>query len=166
MLSKKGAAVLCPYEAKVGRGASRGLGLRFGVERFGYYFAVGFSKEDFYFTFGFFKLFLTLGGKGYAFFKELHSVVERKLRTFEFADDFFEAREGALEIWLLWRIGFLGSRCVHVFFVGNSLRQGGEGKQDEVAAIRSFSVVRFRFSVGEEERPMTRKVERASARVH
>ena len=134
MLSEDDAAVMRPYREKDGCGASRGLGLRFGVERFGYYFAVGFSEEDLYFTFGFFELFLAFGGKGYAFFKEFHGVVERKLRAFEFADDFFEAREGALEIGLLWRIGFLGSRCVHVFFAGNSLRQGGEGKQGEVPA--------------------------------
>lgn len=135
MLPGKGAAVLRPYEGNGGRCASRGFGLRFGVERFGCYLAVGFSEQDFYFTFGFFELFLAFGGEGYAFFKEFHGVVERKLRTFEFANDFFEARERALEIGLLGRFGFLGSRCVHVFFAGNSLRQGGEGKQGEVLAI-------------------------------
>jgi len=128
MLPAEGSAVLRPYEEKGGRGASRGLGLRFGVERFGYYLAVGFSEEDFYFTFGFFKLFLTLGGKGYAFFKQFHGVVERKLRTLELADDFFEAREGALEIRLLGRIGFLGSGCVHVFFRREQFTAGRRGE--------------------------------------
>jgi hypothetical protein len=165
MLPGKGADVLRPYEGKGGRGASRGLGLRFGVERFGYYFAVGFSEEDFYFTFGFFKLFLTLGGKGYAFLKEFHRVVERKLRTLELADDFFEAREGALEIGLLGRIGFVGSRCVHVFFAGNSLRQGGEGKQ-EVGRSDIFPWSVLGFPSEKRKDQSVEKEERASTRVH
>src|SRR5579859_241101 len=72
MLPRKGAAVLRPYGENCGGGqkepaseggrykeqGSRGFGLRFGVEGFGYYFAVGFSEEDFHFAFGFFELFL------------------------------------------------------------------------------------------------------------
>ena len=146
MLLEKGAAVLRPYEEqrdrarqkapaseggryKEARWRSRGLRLRFGVERFGNNFAVGFSEQDFYFAFGFLELFLAFAGESHAFFEEFHGVVEGKLRAFEFADDFFEAREGALEIGFLGWIGFFGSRCVHVFFAGNSLRQGGERKQ-------------------------------------
>ncbi len=132
MLPANGAAVRRSYEENGGCGASRGFRLRFGVERFGNNFTVGFSKEDFYFAFGFLQLFLAFGGESHAFFEELHGVVQRKLRAFEFADDFFETREGALEIGLLGWIGFFGSRCVHVFFAGNSLRQGGERKQGEV----------------------------------
>ena len=136
MLPANGAAVRRSYEENGGCGASRGFRLRFGVERFANNFTVGFSKEDFYFAFGFLQLFLAFGGESHAFFEELHGVVQGKLRAFEFADDFFETREGALEIGLLGWIGFFGSRCVHVFFAGNSLRQGREGKQGEVGAVR------------------------------
>jgi len=108
---------------------SRGFRLAFGFKGFGDDSAVGFLEKDFDFAFCFFELLLAFGGKGDSFFKKFHGVVERKLRAFQFADDFFESREAAFEVGFLGRIGFFGYRCVHVFFAGNSLRQGGERKQ-------------------------------------
>ena len=108
---------------------SRGFGLAFRFERFRDDFSVSFSEKDFDFAFGFFELLLTFGGKGDTFFEKFHGVVERELRAFEFADDFFEAREAAFEVGLLGRIRFFGYRCVHEIFAGNSLRHGGERRQ-------------------------------------
>ena len=108
---------------------SRGFGLAFRFERFRDDFSVSFSEKDFDFAFGFFELFLAFGGERNAFFEELHGVIERELRAFEFAHDFFEAREAAFEVGLFGWVGFFGSCCVHVFFAGNSLRQGEERKQ-------------------------------------
>ena len=108
---------------------SRRFGLAFGFEGLGDDSAVSFLEKDFDFAFGFFELFLAFGGKGDALFEELHGIIERELRTLQFADYFFEPRQAALEVGLLGRIGFLGSRCVHLFFAANSLRQGEDGKQ-------------------------------------
>jgi len=105
---------------------SRRLTLGFRLERFGDDAAVGFLEQNFDLAFGFFELLLTFGRKRDTLFEKFHGVVERKLRAFQFADHLFEARQRALKIWLFGRFGFLGSRCVHVFFAGNSVRQPQE----------------------------------------
>jgi hypothetical protein len=84
--------------------------LAFGIERLGDKFAIGFFQEDFDAAFGFFELLLAFAGKRDTFFKELHGLVERKLRALESADHFFEARERAFKIRLLSRFGFFGGR--------------------------------------------------------
>jgi hypothetical protein len=66
------------------------FGLAFRVEGFGSEFAIGFLEENFDAAFGFFELFLAFAGKGDPFFEKLHGVVERELRAFKTADDFFE----------------------------------------------------------------------------
>jgi hypothetical protein len=73
------------------RPTSRRFGLAVGFEGLGDDPAVSFLEKDFDFAFGFFELLLAFGGKGYALFEELHGVVERELRTLQFADHFFEA---------------------------------------------------------------------------
>jgi hypothetical protein len=60
-------------------------------------------------------LLLAFAGKTYAFFEELHGVVERELGAFETADHFFEAGERALEVGFLGRLGFFDRRGVHLF---------------------------------------------------
>jgi hypothetical protein len=92
--------------------ASRGISsfvLGFGIEGFGGEFAVGLFEQDFHAAFGFFELFLAFAGEFNALFEKFHGVVEGKLRTFETADDFFEAGEGALEIGLFCWFRFF--RC-------------------------------------------------------
>ena len=96
-----------------GNGDRSRFGLAFGVEGFGGEFAVGFFEEDFYAAFRFFELLLAFAGEDDAFFEELHGFVERKLGTFEAADDFFEAREGALKVGPLGRLGFFGGGLNH-----------------------------------------------------
>jgi hypothetical protein len=86
------------------------LALPLRVKRLGGELAIGFLEEDFYAAFRFFQLFLTFTRQRYAFFKQLHGVVQRKLRAFQAADDFFQARKGTLEIWLLRWLRFFGSR--------------------------------------------------------
>jgi len=114
MLARKRAAAPRCYDGKDWRGTSRGFGLAFGIEGFGDDFAVGFAEKDFNFAFGFLELLLAFAGKSDAFFEEFHGVVERELRTFEFADDFLEAREAALEVGLFGGIGFFGGGSIHV----------------------------------------------------
>ena len=89
------------------------LGLAFGIEGFGSKFAVRFFEEDFHAAFGFLELLLTLAREGHALFKEFHSVIERKLRRFQAAHDFFETRQRAFKIRLLGRLGFFGGGLVH-----------------------------------------------------
>src|ERR1043166_7197243 len=95
---RKGAALQRPYEEKDRLDASRRFWLRFGIEGFGDDFAVGLAEENFDLAFGFFELLLALAGECDAFFKEFHGIVERKLRAFEFANNFFETREAAFEV--------------------------------------------------------------------
>jgi hypothetical protein len=68
---------------------SCGFGLAFRFEGFGDDSAVRLLEKDFDFSLSFFELFLAFGRKGDTFFKKLHGVVERELRAFKFADDFF-----------------------------------------------------------------------------
>jgi hypothetical protein len=86
------------------------LGLAFGFERFGGEFAVGFFEKDLDAAFGLFELLLAFARESYAFFEELHGIVERKLGAFEVADDFLETGEGTLEIGLLGWFGLFGGR--------------------------------------------------------
>src|SRR5262249_8753437 len=130
--SKKSGRVIGELCGDAGIGPrSRGFGLAFGFEGLGGDSAVGFLEKNLDLAFGFFELLLALGGKGNAFFEEFHGVVERKLRTLEFADDLFKTREADLEVRLLGLVGFFLCRRVHVFFAANSLRQGKDEKQGE-----------------------------------
>src|SRR5262249_18777680 len=62
---------------------------------------------------GLFKLFLAFPREGNAFLKKFHRIVERKLRAFEFADDFFEARKRLFKFRLLCRFRFFCYWSVH-----------------------------------------------------
>src|SRR5271168_2085879 len=84
--------------------------LAFGIKGLSGKFAVGFFQENFHASLGFFELLLAFAREGHALFEEFHGVVERKLGAFKAADDFFEARQGALEIGFFRRFGFLGDR--------------------------------------------------------
>jgi len=55
---------------------------------------------------GFFQLLLALARKLHAFFKKFHGVIQRELRTFQPPNDFFEARQRALEIGFLVALVF------------------------------------------------------------
>jgi hypothetical protein len=90
-----------------GDAASR-FGLAFRVERLGGEFAVGFFQQDFDSALGLFELLLAFARKRNPFLEELHGIVERKLRTLQAADDFFQSSEGALKIRLLGGLGLLG----------------------------------------------------------
>src|SRR5258708_11648639 len=94
------------------RGASR-FRLPLGIKRLGGQLAIGFLQEDFYSPLRLFQLLLAFARECHAFFKELHSVVQRKVWTFQAADDFLKAGKRALKIGLLRWLGLLGSRKIH-----------------------------------------------------
>jgi hypothetical protein len=89
------------------------VALSFGLEGFGGELAIGFLQQNFHAGLGFFQLLLTFAGKAHAFLKQLHGLVERKLRAFELAHNFFETPEGALKIWLFGRVRFFRSSLIH-----------------------------------------------------
>src|SRR5216684_7967375 len=91
------------------RSASR-FGLPLGIEWLGGKLAIGFLQEDFHSTLGLFQLFLTLAGECDALFEQLHGIVQRELRAFQAANDFFKTGKRALKVRLFRRFGFLGSR--------------------------------------------------------
>src|SRR6266852_7205225 len=91
------------------RGASR-FRLLLGVERLGSELAIGLLEENLDASFRLFQLLLAFARKRYALFEKLHGVIQRELRTLQAADDFFKAGKGALEIRLLGRFRFFGSR--------------------------------------------------------
>src|SRR5713101_3460266 len=115
----------------IGAGTSRGPNLRgssrfvlpFEVERFGGKLAIGFFQKNLHAAFGLFELLLALARKRYPFFEKFHGVVERDLRTFEAPHHFFEARERALKIGFLGRLGLLWCRCVHAIACVNPREQ-------------------------------------------
>jgi len=144
---------------------SRGFGLAFGFEGFSDDSAIGFFEKDFDFAFGFLELFLAFGGQADALFEKFHGVVERELRAFEFADDFLETGEAALEIGLLGEIGFFGGRSVHVFFRREQFTAGRRRetsrKAHRFAATAASSLYKEKKEVNREgerdsrERPAT-----------
>jgi hypothetical protein len=83
------------------------------LERFGGHFAVSFLEKNLDSGFRFFELFVALALKSNALLKELHSFIKGKLRAFQFANDFFEARQRTLKIGLLWGLGFSRCRLIH-----------------------------------------------------
>ena len=90
------------------QGASR-FALSLGIERFSRNFAIGLFQENLHAAFCFFKLLLTFAGEGHAFFEEFHGVVQRKLRTFQAANHFFEPGKGTLKVRFFRWFGFLGN---------------------------------------------------------
>src|SRR5450759_4014407 len=107
--SKKSGRFIAKALKQAGGCAISRLVLGFGFKRFGCQFSVGLLQQNFNTPFGFFELFLALARKSHAFFKKLHSIVERELRTLQAANYFFQAREGTLKIWFLRYLWFF--RC-------------------------------------------------------
>src|ERR1700730_1101955 len=81
------------------------LGFRF--ERFGCEFAVRFLQQDFYTALGLFQLLLAFARKLHPFFQQFHGLIQRELRAFEAAHNFFQARQRALKVRLLRSFWFL-----------------------------------------------------------
>src|SRR5579859_612582 len=106
-----GSFIVWKRDEGIAVGASRFVAFR--IERFGGKFAVGFFEQNFHLAFGFFELLLAFTRKRDAFFKQLHGFVERKLRAFEFADDFLEPCQRALEFRLFRRFRFFRCWIVH-----------------------------------------------------
>ena len=79
-------------------GMRLGFFLGFGIKRFRRHFAAGLFEQNFHFAFGLLQVFLAIARKLHAFFEQLHGVVERKVRAFELANDFFQARQGTFKI--------------------------------------------------------------------
>src|SRR5580704_7038424 len=69
------------------------FGLTLWIERLRDQFSVRLFQKDLDFAFRFFELFLAFARKFDAFLEKLHGVVERKLRRFQAAHDFFQATE-------------------------------------------------------------------------
>ena len=110
------------------------LGLLFGIEGLGGEFAVGFLQQNFDAAFGVFELLLAFAGERDTFFEEFHGVVERELRAFQAADDFFEASERFLEVGLFCRGGSAG------FLTGMEFTRSGfsSGVTDDSEMQRAF----------------------------
>src|SRR5229473_2321443 len=84
--------------------------LPLGIEGLSSQLAIGFLQENLYSPLGLFQLLLAFARECHAFFEQLHGVVQRKLWTFQAADDFLKPRKRTLKIGFLWWLGFLGSR--------------------------------------------------------
>src|SRR5437660_12344450 len=109
--SKKGGSFIAAWNWRAaGRPSASRFGLQLGIERLCGKLAIGFLEQDFHASLRLFELFLTFTGVCNALFKQLHCVVQRKLRTFQAADDLLKAGERAFKIRLFLRFGFLGSR--------------------------------------------------------
>src|SRR5205814_7054591 len=60
-----------------------------------------------------FQILLAIARELHALFKQFHRVIERKVRAFELADDFFQARQRAFKIRLLYAVGFFYRTLIH-----------------------------------------------------
>src|SRR5215471_15571352 len=85
----------------------------FASKGFGKHFSIGLLQQDFHAPLGFLELLLAFVRQSYAFFKQLHRFVQRKLRALEFPHHFLKPRERTLKIRLLLRFRFFLSRLVH-----------------------------------------------------
>jgi hypothetical protein len=88
------------------------FGLTLWIEWLRNQFSVCLFQEDLDFAFRFFKLLLAFARKFDAFLEKLHGVIERKLRRFQPAHDFFQTTERFLEIGFLRRLGFFNRCCI------------------------------------------------------
>src|SRR5215831_16673096 len=111
--SKKGESFIVKRKERLaGRTASR-FALPLRIERLGRKLSVSFLEEDFHPPFRLFELFLAFPRERDALFKQLHRIIQRKLRAFQSPHDFFQPRKRALEVGLLGRFRLFGCRCVH-----------------------------------------------------
>src|ERR1700723_451088 len=69
--------------------------------------AVCFFQEDFHAPFGFFELLLAFARKLHALLEKLHRLVERKVRAFQSLHDFFQPKQGPLEVTFSLRVSRL-----------------------------------------------------------
>ncbi len=67
------------------------FGLALWIEWLRHESSVRLFQKDLDFAFRFFELFLAFARKFDAFFEKLHGIVERKLRRFQSAHDFFQS---------------------------------------------------------------------------
>src|SRR5207249_7939640 len=95
-----------------GRQSASRFGLPLGIERLCGKLAIGLLEEDFHASLRLFELFLTFTGECNALFKQLHCVVQRKLRTFQAADDLVNVGESEGEGGFFLGFGSIDSRRV------------------------------------------------------
>jgi hypothetical protein len=90
--------------------------IAFRFKRLRHQFAVRLLQQNLDLALGLFQLLLAFARQFNALFKEFHRFIKRKLRAFQFANDFFETRERALEVWLFLRFWSFRSWSIHAAF--------------------------------------------------
>src|SRR6266849_9523653 len=103
------------------------VALALGLEALRNHLSVSLLQQYLHEAFRLFQLLLALPRKLHAFLKQLHRLVQRKLRALQPPHHFLQPRQRTLKIWLLRRFWFFRYRLIHS--VRSSCRRRASARQ-------------------------------------